>query len=393
MAEQVYYSNELSMKLALILTNDWELFGDGSGDFFDVQHKPTEELLEILRDFNAKISLMAEVGQQWGFQSLAEKNNKAKDITIAWEDILKKTVELGSDVQLHYHPQWLNSKFENDKWLLDMKHWALSSLSPDRVKQILTEGKKYLEELLKAVNPDYSCIAFRAGAYCIQPEEEIIKSLLCAGFLADTSVTKGLKGSGFYDFSSAVSNIIPWFANPKNINLKNNNKNGLLELPIYSIQEYDSPAMKKFTPNLHNLIFGKVSIPERELKWQREREKTKNIRYPKENRFYKQYSKKDLAFYLSAIFSKQTVQLDYDYLTATQFVEILKEIFEDKTLTEYSGKDVYLPVVASGHIKDIHNCDNIKWIFEYIEKELPGKVEYWTLSKVVKYWRDIVEKS
>jgi len=52
------------MKLALILTNDWELFGDGSGDYFEIQHKPLEELLDTVEDHGAKLTVMAEVGQQ-----------------------------------------------------------------------------------------------------------------------------------------------------------------------------------------------------------------------------------------------------------------------------------------------------------------------------------------
>jgi len=376
------------MKLALILTNDWELFGDGSGDFFEVQLNPAMDLLSLLPQYNAKITWMAEVGQQWGFQNIAQPGSRQEEIVLAWEDALKKTVSKGSDVQLHYHPQWLNAKYDNGKWKLDMKHWALSSLSENDIGDVLKNGKNYLENLLTPQNPDYKCIAFRAGAYCIQPESAIISKLIETGFLADTSVTKGLTGSEFYDFSEAASNIIPWFVSKHNINKKNQESKGLLEFPIYSIQKFDSPGIKKFIPKLHSSLFQKVKIPEKELKWQREREKIKNIRYPRENRFYKSYSQKNLAFYLSAIFSKQTVQLDYDYLPAALFVNILKEIFKDRNLQHYSKQDVYLPVVASGHVKDIHNLDNLKWIFELIESEFRGQVEYWTMSEAVYYWSE-----
>ena len=44
------------MKIGLVLTNDWELFGDGSGDYYELQYKPLEDLLKILKEYEAKIT-------------------------------------------------------------------------------------------------------------------------------------------------------------------------------------------------------------------------------------------------------------------------------------------------------------------------------------------------
>jgi hypothetical protein len=44
------------MRLGLVLTNDWELYGDGSGDYFEVQERPLRSLLRAAEDYGAKIT-------------------------------------------------------------------------------------------------------------------------------------------------------------------------------------------------------------------------------------------------------------------------------------------------------------------------------------------------
>ena len=63
------------MNLGLIITNDWEVFGDGSGDYFELQHKPLEALLKVVEEYGAKLTVMAEVGQQWAHQTLRNKSH------------------------------------------------------------------------------------------------------------------------------------------------------------------------------------------------------------------------------------------------------------------------------------------------------------------------------
>jgi hypothetical protein len=373
------------MKLGLVFTNDWELFGDGSGDYFEVQHNPMLETLEMISKLGAKITIMAEVGQQFAYLKLSDSQPDAKKISESWEKILEDTVRHNFDVQLHFHPQWLNSNYENGKWNLDMEHWAISSLPPESINNILIEGKNYLESLLQKIKPNYKCIAFRAGAYCIQPSNEVIDSLKKTGFLADTSVTKGLVSEGFYDFKDAYSNIIPWFVED-DINKQGEKNEGILEMPIYSIYNYDSQAFKKYFPSLYYRIKFSTKLKEYELAWQNKREKVKNLRYPRSQRFYKANVNKNLNWYLSAILSKQAIQLDYDFLPPGVFVKMLKSIYNINEVKKYKNEDIILPVVATGHIKDSYNCNNLKWILEKINLELPDKVVYLTLSEAVNLW-------
>lgn len=377
------------MKLGLILTNDWELFGDGTGDYFEIQHNPLLNLIDIMKEYEAKITIMAEVCQQLGFLSISDKYDWSKNITESWEDILKKIILSGSDVQLHLHPQWLDAKFENGKWSLNMNKWALSSLDSETIENLIFKGKKYLESLLQTVKPDYKCQAFRAGAYCIQPSDVIIQNLIKAGFICDTSVSKGLVNEGFYDFRDANSNLLPWLCHENSVTKKG--KSDLMEIPIYSKEMLFSKVLEKFTPSLSYRIFFGVHVPKYELDWQKERESIKNKRYPREQRFYKSKQKKNLSFYLNAIADKTVIQLDYDYLPATVFVKILNEIYQN--FKDKFPEDIIIPVVASGHIKDAHTNNNLKWIFDKIKKDLNEKVVYWTFSDAINFWYPKLKKN
>ena len=92
------------MKIGLVLSNDWELFGNGSGDYFEIQHHPLQQLLDVVEGHGAPLTVLAEIGQQWAHQRLGQQESWAHDIACAWESILQDTIRRGSDVQLHLHP-------------------------------------------------------------------------------------------------------------------------------------------------------------------------------------------------------------------------------------------------------------------------------------------------
>ena len=373
------------MKIGLILTNDWELYGDGSGDYFEIQHKPMLDMLDTIKSNGSKITIMAEVGQQFAHLENSGNNGEFIKITEAWQELLKKSISTGNDVQLHFHPQWIGAKYQNNRWELNMSRWVLPALLPEEIEEYLTIGKKYLEDILQPVNQNYECILFRAGALCIQPSEIPIEKMKKSGFIADSSVTQGEYSEKFYDFRDAPSNLIPWYSTKDIIKIGNRSE-GILEMPIYTFHGMDSQALKKKIPELYyKLKFG-VNISNESLNWQIERERIKQIRYPKENRFYKKYQKKDVKFYLNAILSKGSFHLDYDYLPPEVFVKILKNIIKENRNSAY--RDSILPVIALGHIKDVPDSKNIERILRLINSEIKTEVVFWTMTDALDYWKD-----
>jgi hypothetical protein len=365
------------MKIGLILTNDWELFGDGTGDFFDLQFHPLINLMELLDKYNANITIMAETGQQLAF--LKSTNEQHQLCATSWESVLKKVIASGSDVQLHYHPQWYNVKFTQDKWNLNLGNWKLSSLDSHAMVIKLKEAKDYLEKVIKEEKHDYKCRVFRAGSYCIQPAGEPINALKKIGILADSSVTKDYKNDGFFDYTNAASNLIPYRTSKEFIEKKG--EDGLIEFPIYSENIYHSEAIKKYSKESYYSWFHKINVPHDEILWQLEKEKTKDEKYPRSQRYYKKNEGKSLKWYFSKIIQKSAIQLDYDNLPATIFVNMLKNIIKSN-----KDDDRIIPVVASGHLKDIHNLKNIEKILNLIKTEIEEDIIYWTFDTALNYW-------
>ncbi len=380
------------MKLGIILSNDWELYGDGSGNYFEVMHRPLENLLRCVENHGAKLTVMAEIGQQWAHMKIAENEKWAQEICVAWDSIVQETIKRKSDVQLHLHPQWLNARNQDQKWHVDCDHFAISDFcAPSRVN-VLKKGKQYLDRLLQPVDSDYECIAFRAGGYFIEPSKFVIKHLRDAGILCDTSVTKGLYYPGFFDYRDAHSNCVPWFSSSENIKYKSDNNEGILEIPIYSRNCYDWPLFRKLvSPELYYKLVFRGSTSEEEWIWFGENNAYINKRYPRPVRPLKQSYQPHLlnkSKYLlqKCLISKRGMQLDYDVLPAKKFVKYIEEIYDDRTIEKsFQQKDVIIPVMASGHVKSMQNCDNISRILDEINSHFKDNVVFWTLSEAVKY--------
>ena len=388
------------MKIGLILSNDWEVFGDGSGDYFVVQHRPLEECLDVVGKYGAKITVMAEVGQQWwGFKRLGEQEEWASEIANVWEEILCETIRQGSDVQLHLHPQWLDAKYVNKKWELNLNKWSIARLDPLEAEEALRQGKQYLEELLKPVDANYQCHSFRAGAYCIQPSTHIIPILQKLGFLCDTSVTKGYRDTEFYDYRNAASNMIPWFAK-EDVRYSSKDATGLLEIPIYSFKMIDSFSLravlgKSRSRNLfYKLNYG-VSYVRKDMEWFAERDRIRAERYPVQNRPYQSPMHKLKGLFssveglLSTVIWPTTIQLDYDYVPPNVFVKGIERLFKSSWAKRHKNDDIVLPIMASGHVKNMHNADNLDRILELMNKTFEDQLMYWTLTDAVNYWTSL----
>jgi hypothetical protein len=366
------------VKLGIIFTNDWELFGDGSGDYFQIQHRPLQALVGAMENHGAILTIMAEVGQQWAHQDLGETNQQAAEIAQAWEEIVRASLRRNMDVQLHFHPQWLGATHNRTKWQLDLTKWALSIFPRDEIQRVVCRGKLYLDSLLRSVDPTYECIAFRAGAYCMEPSHEIIPALIRAGIRCDTSVIKGISVPGLYNYANAYSHFKPWLTGSDNINCSDPISGALLEIPLYSVPMLNSPLLSK----LWGIHFGATVSPE-ERKWFRDGRALGQARYPLGSRPFRRLS---LSAFSTLLIRRSAVELDYDSLPADLFVQMISRLFAEQEIVASQNDDIIFPVLASGHVKQMHNTDNINRILEAVNKRLGARVTYWSLKNAAEYW-------
>ena len=225
------------MSCKIILTVDYEIWGNGTGSFKKLVYEPAHKMLEICDTYNAKLTIFAEMGHYW---AMKRYEYLFKNEIILFENQLKKAVANGHDVQLHLHPQWEGALYKHKKWNLNYNKWACSELTFFEINKLLKKGKNDLEKLLIPIKKDYKCIAFRAGGWCALPSRNLVKALIENGFYIDSSVAKGqvLKSNLFnIDYTDAKSEHLTWRIDLDNINFSDSNGK-LMEFPIFSSRKF-----------------------------------------------------------------------------------------------------------------------------------------------------------
>ena len=197
----------------LALVDDWELAGNGSGDPHQLQFRPVRELIRIFNAHGIRGSFNAEVMQQLAFRDLQDQHRHLKEVADEWDFILCDTVQQGHDVQLHTHPQWSSAEYKDGRWRLKGE-WSILTYSANEAKQFLVRGKEYLENLLRPIKPDYECISYRAGSWCVAPSPFMLRLLAELGIVLDISVVGGLRYDTRrveLDYSNCEEDFLPFY--------------------------------------------------------------------------------------------------------------------------------------------------------------------------------------
>ena len=175
----------------LALTHDWELRGDGSGDIEKIQFAPLRRLLAIYAKWNVRTTILPDVMQQLAFRREEKSLPELKPLADSWDQHLRDALLQHHDIQLHLHPQWLNAKYQEGRWLPN-GDWSILNYARDAAYAMLAGGKQYLETLLQPIDSSYRCLAFRAGALAAAPSEHLFESLAGLGIELDVSIAGGV---------------------------------------------------------------------------------------------------------------------------------------------------------------------------------------------------------
>ena len=222
----------------ILLTLDYELYGNGSGNIYKHIIEPTNHILEIANRYNAKLTFFVEIVEFWRIEEEWLKGNKMGYETNPVDDIRKQLQDacrLGHDVQLHIHPQWVDAKFVDGKWIVNLDEWRLGGyckVGDYSLQNLLIKGKATLEDWIRPVEPNYSCFALRAGGYNIQPSDEIVTAMKVAGLKIDSSIFPGGKEIGElsnYDYTNINDDLQYWYVGDRLEELGNSE---IMELPI-----------------------------------------------------------------------------------------------------------------------------------------------------------------
>ncbi len=336
-----------------MISIDYELFGDGSGDVNREQIIPTNHLMDVCELHGAHITCFIEMGQFLFYDKHRDRFPKLGEANDQILMQIKNLVRRGHDVQLHYHPTWFNAKISSEGCVkLDLELFDISQLQYEDQIQILKTGKEFLENELRSINPDYECIAFRAGALTIGDHQQFSDVMRKTGLKVDSSVVMQAHSDAIYGkFDYRVyPDTKPFWKFSKSIQ-QNDEKGDLLEFPILGVKAFLAAFKYK---NYKYSMMRKIS-----------------------NRFYKtRIAERNLNIFgkLRRILSRDYYFADFNNLTSETIIAMIVKYMKD-----IDGKITNVPIMLIGHSKSGYFNDDLHILFSELDR-LDYNISYETIS-------------
>jgi len=357
----------------LMITVDYEIFGDGTGEVKENLIRPMEEIRILCNKYDAKLTVFFDICEYWAFVD-AERCNLLTHLEYSPSVLMKnqmiQIIEDGHDVQLHLHPQWLGAQYINNKWHLNFNKFRVADLPFAEIKELLLKGKNDLEEMLRLFNPHYRCVAFRSGAFSVQPSRFLVEALKETGFLIDSSVIKGFKrfdNPFWFDFMQAPSSWKPWWVKDDFLENRSRQEANILEIPIYS----------KIIKRFWHFFILKVQYLVK-LKKDLETLYPKGYSFKQRIKFIDKISKD----YIRYLFEDTAVVWDFCALTHREMACLLNEAIKNES--HHAIK--YMPLVMIGHPKLYANQINFEKFLIYSKRLVENKnICFVTITDVVKH--------
>lgn len=220
----------------IIITLDYELFlGKNTGSVENCLIRPMKDLCMLANKFGFKYVLFVDAAYLLRLNQLCDLDKTIAEQYRCVTENIKDLSDAGHDIELHFHPQWLYSKWDvvTHSWEMDREHYKLSDMPEEDLKFYLPAAKDLLE---KIVGTGKGITAFRAGGFCIDPYEPYEQLFDKMGIRIDSSVARNSVVKSpihSYDYSTVPKDIIYRFEN----NIKKKNDNGShVEVSISSMK-------------------------------------------------------------------------------------------------------------------------------------------------------------
>ena len=224
---------------SLVLTVDYEIFGNGTGDVRKHVTDPTTRMAKACECFGVPLTIYFEVEEYLAFC----RERAALIPAVGYDpaaEIRQQLVELarrGHDLQLHLHPEWYGADMSDGRWRLRPDKSTVDSLftTPEETGRYIAERKQVVDDILQSAGLSKRVSSYRAGAFCAQPGARLLRALAESGFVSDSSVVKGMIRRDVFatlDFRLAPSGRRHWRIRDDVARI--NTTGPIVEVPIYS---------------------------------------------------------------------------------------------------------------------------------------------------------------
>src|ERR1051325_5458238 len=92
--------------------------------------------------------------------------------------------------------------------------WSILKYTREAAYEMLRQGRDYLQNLLREIDPNYTCVSFRSGAWCIAPSPHMLELLVELGIVFDMSIVGGVRYDTRninLDYSNCEEDFLPYF--------------------------------------------------------------------------------------------------------------------------------------------------------------------------------------
>ncbi len=310
--------------IEIIVTVDYEIYGNGTGSLRDLIYEPTEKLRTIFKKWNAPWVAFIEAAELEAFSTA--RTDPAIDLV---ERQVSELYRDGAEIGLHLHPQWYNARRTGTAWHPDYSEYNLCFLPPDRIDEIVGRSISYLRRTLG--EPGFVPLSFRAGNWLLQPTAAAARSLSEHGIRVDSSVFKGgLQRDRGLDYRRSRKNGYYWMFS-EDVNIPDPHGR-LLELPTYT----------RMVPIWQMITAKRLSLQRKGTDQQRSNKLARMREFAR---------------------LLHPMKLDFCRQTAEQMIKMI----EFEMMKDQKERDVYRPLVAIGHTKDLVETDTLEFFITHLQ--------------------------
>jgi len=228
------------MKKNILLTFDYELFlGSRSGTVENCLIRPTEKILNILKENQARAIFFIDTTYLYRLEKLSETNaNAERDFNIIKQQLLE-IAAAGHYLFHHLHPHWLDARYLEDinQWdLSDTGRYAFASLNESDKDMLFKYSDSFLTDIYAKAHSENKCNGYRAGGLYIEPFDSFKSFFQKYGIKYEFSVVPGEKKTGeklFYDFTQCPADRPYSFSENPTVESV---QGGFIEFPITKIK-------------------------------------------------------------------------------------------------------------------------------------------------------------